>query len=225
MASLQGIQALAFDAYGTLFDVHSVIAACEELFPSKGQSLSQIWRQKQLEYTWLLSLMGHYEDFWKVTERALTFACKALALRCSDESRQRLMESYLQLDPYPEVQSALVDLSGHAMVILSNGVPRMLQAAVQRAGLVHTFAQIISADEVQVYKPSPRVYQLAPQKLGLNPQAIGFVSSNSWDVIGAKTFGFLTCWVNRQKAPLDELDSKPDIVVDSLTELARALHG
>src|ERR687891_977811 len=107
MAGSQELKALAFDAYGTLFDIHSVISACEELFPGKGQSCSQLWRQKQLEYTWLLSLMGHYEDFWQVTERALAFACKALDLRCPDESRQRLMEAYLHLETYREVRSAL----------------------------------------------------------------------------------------------------------------------
>ena len=219
------IKALVFDAYGTLFDVHSVISICNQKFPGQGPALSQTWRSKQLEYTWLRSLMGRYEDFWRVTESALVFACKSLNLPCPPETRAELMEAYLHLQPYPEVPQALKALSGYTRAILSNGSPRMLQAAVESAGLHGIFSHGISVDEVKIYKPSPRVYQLASQKLGVAATAIGFVSSNCWDIIGAKSFGLWTCWVNRGRAPQDELGFAPDAVAGSLADLAGALKA
>ena len=129
------IQAIAFDAYGTLFDVHSVIALCNRKFPGHGAELSRLWRGKQLEYTWLRSLMGQYKDFWMVTESALVFACRSLGLACPTETRRELMESYLRLDTFPEVKSALGKLAQHKLAILSNGSPKMLAAAVKHAGL------------------------------------------------------------------------------------------
>ena len=219
------IKALVFDAYGTLFDVHSVISVCQQLFPGQGTALSQMWRAKQLEYTWLLSLMGRYQDFWKVTESALVFACKVLGLPCDPSTRDRLMDAYLRLDPYPEVPAALNALSHYPLAILSNGSPRMLKAAVENAGLQGLFAQVISVHEVKIYKPSPRVYQLAPKRLGVGPEAIGFVSSNSFDVIGAKAFGFWVCWVNRADIAGDELGVTPDVTVARLTDLASIVRG
>ena len=216
------IKALVFDAYGTLFDVHSVISICNRHFPDQGTALSQAWRAKQLEYTWLRSLMGRYKDFWQVTESALVFACKALHLPCPPDTRAQLMEAYLHLDPFPEVRQALSALSDRSLAILSNGSPRMLRAAVQSAGLKGVFSHVISADEVKTYKPSPRVYQLATRRLHLAASAIGFVSSNSWDVIGAKSFGYWTCWVNRSKAPGDELGFTPDLAANTLTDLVDA---
>ena len=133
------IKALVFDAYGTLFDVHSVISACDQSFPGHGAALSQAWRAKQLEYTWLRSLMGRYKDFWQVTESALVFGCKSLGLSCLPDTRAKLMETYLRLNPFPEVQQALRALSGYLLAILSNGSPRMLKAAVESAGLKGTF--------------------------------------------------------------------------------------
>ena len=137
--------------------------------------------------------MGCYEDFWQVTESALIFACKTLNLPCEPATRAQLMDAYLHLEPYPEVRQALSALSDYALAILSNGSPRMLQAAVQNAGLEGTFSHVISVDEAKIYKPSPRVYQLASQKMGMAETATGFVSSNAWDVIGARAFGLWTC--------------------------------
>ncbi len=219
----QRIKALVFDAYGTLFDVHSVISTCNQNFPDQGAALSQRWRAKQLEYTWLRSLMGRYEDFWQVTESALVFACKSLNVSCPPATRTQLMEAYLHLDPYTEVREALRALSNYPLAILSNGSPRMLHAVVKSAGLEGVFSHVISVDEVKIYKPSPRVYQLASQKMSAAETSIGFVSSNSWDVIGAKAFGFWTCWVNRFAAPGDELGVTPDVTVKTLADLVDVL--
>ncbi len=219
----QGIKALVFDAYGTLFDVSSVTSVCDELFPDQGKELSQIWRAKQLEYTWLRSLMGRYEDFWKVTEDALIFACKTLNLLCKSSVHDRLMEAYLHLDPYPEVQQVLSALSNYLLAILSNGSLPMLETLVESAGLEGIFTHIISADETGIYKPSPRVYQLASQTLGIDRGSIGFVSSNSFDVNGAKSFGFWTCWVNRLNNTWDEIGFLPDVTVNKLTDLTNIL--
>ena len=224
MNSPSGVQAFVLDAYGTLFDVHSVIALCDQLFPDQGAQLSQLWRAKQLEYTWLRSLMGRYEDFWRITESALVFACQSLGLTCGAETLARLMDAYLHLDPFPDVRPALSALSRYPLAILSNGSPRMLQAAVSSAELQGRFAEIISVDQVEIYKPSPLVYQLALAKLGVERGSIGFISSNSWDVIGAKTFGFWTCWVNRSNSPAEVLGTTPNITVNRLTDLASALE-
>ena len=218
------IKAVVFDAYGTLFDVHSVISLCNELFPAQGVALSQLWRAKQLEYSWLLSLMGRYEDFWQVTARALRFACRALKLPNEATQQARLMEAYLHLDPYPEVYAALAALADYPLAILSNGSPPMLAAVVASANLQQTFAHVISVDEVRIYKPSPQVYGLAAEKLGLEAEAIGFVSSNSFDIIGATAFGFRTFWVNRAANPLDELDFAPALTISQLTDLPGILN-
>lgn len=218
------IKALVFDAYGTLFDVHSVISACDQSFPGHGAALSQAWRAKQLEYTWLRSLIGRYKDFWQVTESALAFACMSLGLLCPPDTRAKLMETYLHLDPFPEVQEALRALSGYSLAILSNGSPRMLKAAVESADLKGIFSRIISVDEAKIYKPSPRVYRLAPQKLHVATSAIGFISANFWDIAGAKAFGFHTYWVNRSKAPAEELGLVPDATLSSLADLVDILN-
>ena len=218
-------QAVVFDAYGTLFDVHSVIAHCNRKFPGQGAELSKLWRTKQLEYTWLRSLTERYEDFWTVTQSALAFACRSLTLPCPPETCEELMESYLHLETFPEVKPALDKLSQHKLVILSNGSPKMLAAAVENSGLRGRFTDVISADGVKIYKPSPRVYGLVSQHLGVPDSAIAFVSSNFWDIAGAKSFGFWTCWVNRCNLSEDELGVKPDATVDSLDGLIHVLHG
>jgi 2-haloacid dehalogenase len=219
----RGIKALVFDAYGTLFDVHSVISTCEQNFPGQGPALSQAWRAKQLEYTWLRSLLGRYKDFWQVTESALLFACKSLNLSCPAATLAQLMEAYLHLDPFPEVPQALRSLSGYRLAILSNGSPRMLRAAVESSGLKGVFSHVISVEAAKIYKPSPRVYQLACNKLRIARTAIGFVSSNCWDIVGAKNFGFRCCWVNRSGVPQDELGFAPDVMVNSLSDLAEIM--
>lgn len=215
--------AIVFDAYGTLFDVHSVVTLADQLFPGHGDALSQRWRAKQLEYSWTLSLMGRYEDFWDVTGHALTFACHALKLACNANEHQRLMDSYLRLSAFPDASAGLKQLAGTTLAILSNGSPKMLAAVVSSAGLGSVFTQVISADRIRVYKPDPRVYRLAVDTLGVAPASVLFVSSNAWDVGGAKAFGFRTCWVNRDGVPPEELNLNADIVVRSLTELPRAL--
>ena len=211
--------ALVFDAYGTLFDVHSVTAAAEAIWPGKGAALSQLWRTKQLEYTWLRSLMGRYEDFSHVTESALRYACAGLKLPLDDAQRAQLLEGYLHLAPFPEVPAALERLRGIRLAILSNGSPAMLEPVVFNAGLHGRITDVLSVDAVKVFKPDPRVYRLAVDRLGVPAKAIGFVSSNCWDAIGAKAFGFRTFWVNRAGAPVDEMGVRPDHELRSLGDL------
>jgi len=215
-------QGLVFDAYGTLFDVHSVVEAARAV-TSDPEGLSALWRQKQLEYTWLRSLMGRYEDFWAVTESALVFACRRLGLQPSAADRRRLMDAYLRLEAFPEARGALASLRDLPCAILSNGAPAMLDAVVTHNDLGEHFRAVISVDEVRTFKPHPAVYALGPARLGLPRGAIVFASSNAWDVAGAKAFGFQAVWVNRQQAPLDELGVTPDLEVRNLGELAQAL--
>jgi 2-haloacid dehalogenase len=216
------VRGLLFDAYGTLFDVHSVVAAARAVTQDP-EALSALWRQKQLEYTWLRSLMGRYEDFWVVTESALTFACRRLGLQVDGAERQRLMDAYLALDAYPEVREVLDRLRDLPCAILSNGAPRMLEAVVAHNRLGERFRAVISVDEVGTFKPAPVVYALGLERLGLPRDAIGFVSSNGWDVAGAKAFGFPVAWVNRQGGPVEELGVTPDLEVRDLSQLADAL--
>jgi len=218
-------QAVVFDAYGTLFDVHSLIACCNRKFPGQGAELSKLWRAKQLEYTWLRSLTERYEDFWMVTEAALAFACRSLSLPCPPETCEELMDSYLRLETFPDVKPTLSKLSQHKLAILSNGSPKMLAAAVENAGLKGLFTDVISTDEAKIYKSSPRVYGLVSQHLGVPDSAVAFVSSNFWDIAGAKSFGFWTCCVNRCNLPEDELGVRPDATVDTLDGLIRVLRG
>ena len=215
-------RALVFDAYGTLFDVHSVMDAARVITPDP-QALSLLWRQKQLEYTWLRSLMGRYEDFWVVTGQALRYAIRRLGITATEAQVETLMEAYLTLLPFPEVPGALRALAGTPLAILSNGSPRMLAGAVRSSGLDGVFAHVLSVDTVAVYKPSPRVYELAPLALGVEPGEILFVSSNGWDVAGAVAFGFRTCWCNRTNAPAEELEATPDYEVDRLDAIADKL--
>jgi 2-haloacid dehalogenase len=216
------VRGLLFDAYGTLFDVHSVIEAGRAVTPDP-MALSTLWRAKQLEYTWLRTLMGRYEDFWVVTEAALVFAARRLGLSLGPTERGRLMDAYLRLDAFAEVPAILERLGGLHCAILSNGAPRMLEAVVAHTGLGSHLEAVVSVDAVRMFKPAPQVYALGAARLGLPASAIGFVSSNCWDVLGAKAFGFPVVWVNRQRAPLDELGLTPDLEVADLTELARAL--
>jgi 2-haloacid dehalogenase len=208
-------RAFVFDAYGTLFDVHSVMEAARAVTPDP-QALSQLWRQKQLEYTWLRSLMGRYQDFWLVTGQALRFALWRLGITAAESQIEALMSAYLTLSPFPEVPNALRALRGRPLAILSNGSPRMLESAVRSSGLGAAFDHVLSVDAVGVYKPSPLVYDLAVRACGLPASEILFVSSNAWDVAGAGAYGFMTCWCNRTNMPADELDVTPDYEVDRL---------
>jgi len=215
-------RAFVFDAYGTLFDVHSIIDAARAI-TSDPQALSLLWRQKQLEYTWLRSLMERYEDFWVVTGQALRYAVRRLGITATEAQVETLMDAYLSLSPFPEVSPALRALAGTPLAILSNGSPRMLESAVRSSGLAGVFAHVLSVDAVAVYKPSPRVYALASQALEVEPGEILFVSSNGWDVAGAAAFGFRTCWCNRANTPAEELEATADYEVDRLDAIADKL--
>jgi 2-haloacid dehalogenase len=209
--------ALVFDAYGTLYDVHSVARGCERLFPGQGMALSRLWRAKQLEYTWLRSLMGRYAPFSAVTRDALAHACEALGLELAREGADALMAEYLSLDTYAEVPEAFSSLAGIKKAILSNGSPDLLGPLVAHSGL--ELDAVISVDELGVYKPAPQVYELAVRRLDVPKERIGFVSSNCWDALGAKSFGFGVFWVNRARAPLDRLGFQPDRVLAGLDEI------
>jgi 2-haloacid dehalogenase len=215
------IKALAFDAFGTLYDVHSVAVLAETFFPGRSRELSQLWRQKQLEYTWLRSLMGDYQDFWKVTEDGLRYACRHLGLELDDDRRDALLDAYLHLDHYPEVPQALQQLaeSKRSLAILSNGSPRMLLELVRNSGLEPWFKAILSVDELALYKPHPSVYNLVPGHLAVDRHEVGFVSSNYWDAVGAKAFGFRVFWINRFQATPDELGHPPDAALSTLTDV------
>lgn len=215
-----GLRAAVFDAYGTLFDVASAAAAARDALGDRWQPLAELWRAKQLQYTWLRALMGRHADFWQVTGDALDFALEALGL--GDAAlRARLMESYERLAPYPEARAALEALRGAGLrlAILSNGSPRMLDAAARSAGLADLFETIVSVEEVGVYKPHESVYRRATERLGLWPAEILFVSANGWDAHGAKVFGFQVAWCNRAGQPRERLPGKPDAELRSLAEL------
>jgi 2-haloacid dehalogenase len=214
-----GPKAFVFDAYGTLFDVHSVIEAGRAV-TGDAQALSILWRQKQLEYTWLRSLMGRYEDFWAVTESALRFALRRLGITADEAQISALMQSYLSLACFPEARDGLARLEGAPLGILSNGSPRMLEAAVRSSGLEASLQHVLSVDAVKIYKPSPRAYELGSRAFGVPAGEMLFVSSNAWDVAGAKAFGYRTCWCNRTKAPMEVLGITPDYEVERLDQIA-----
>jgi 2-haloacid dehalogenase len=213
-------RALLFDAYGTLFDVHSVALREGNNFIPDPVAFSNLWRQKQLEYTWLRSLMKRYEDFWNVTEAALHSTIRELHIDATPPQLDNLMQAYLVPSIFPDVRPALISLREAAVAILSNGSPAMLQSAVRHNDLQTFFIQVISVDRVRTYKPSPEVYALGPEILRVPANEILFVSSNWWDACGAKTFGYRVCWCNRSKTAADFLDYPPDLIVDQLTQIA-----
>jgi len=217
------LAALVFDAYGTLFDVHSVISRCEKTWPGNGSAVSQLWRSKQLEYSWQRSLMGRYENFERITADSLRYACEFLKLECEELVVAALMAEYRRLATFPEIRSVLSMLGHLKLAILSNGSPDMLEAVVTHNGLDEVLDAVISVDALKIYKPDPRVYQLALLELNVPKQSIGFVSSNGWDVCGAASFGFRAFWINRTNAPLDRLGAAPEAVITSLTELPSLL--
>ena len=216
-------QAFVFDAYGTLFDVHSVAVLADELAPGRGAELSRAWRAKQLEYTWLSSLMASARrprrDFDDLTARALDHAASSLGIRLPREAKRRLCDAYLVLAPFADARGALAALVPRPRWILSNGTAKSLGTLVQRSVLAPVLSGVWSVDEVDVYKPSPRVYAMAEQRLGLPARSIGFVSSNCWDAIGAQSYGFTTFWVNRNGAPVDRHGTPPRHIIGSLAEL------
>ena len=216
------ISALVFDAYGTLFDVHSVTRVAESLFPGKGAALSAAWRTKQLEYTWLRSLMGSYEDFSRVTAASLEWTFEFLQLEPGDAERRALIDEYRRLAMFPEVPETLEKLAARCpLAILSNGHPEMLEAVVDHSGIRERFrGGIISVHAARIFKPVPAVYALVEDKLGVPRTMMGFVSSNGWDAAGAKAFGFRAFWVNRAGAPVERLGVRPDEIVADLAGIA-----
>jgi len=204
------ISAYVFDAYGTLFDVHAAIARHRAAAGPEAERFSEIWRLKQLEYTWTLTLAGHYVDFWTLTERALDYAF-ARVPSVDRALRPQLLDAYLRLDAFADAHTALVDLKarGTRLAILSNGSPPMLAAAVEAAGFAGLFDAVLSVDAVRLYKPRPQVYALVTDALAVAPSAVAFVSSNRWDVMGAASFGFNTFWVNRARLPDEYADLAP----------------
>jgi 2-haloacid dehalogenase len=212
-------QAFVFDAYGTLFDVHSVVDRAGNDIPGDLHALSTLWRQKQLEYSWLRSLMERYEDFWDVTEAALRSAVRQLNIEASDAQLERLMQAYLFPLAFLDARPALEALKGAPLAILSNGSPKMLESAVRHNGLEHYFSEIISVDTVKTYKPSPRVYALGPEILNLPASEILLSSSNGWDVAGAKAFGYKVCWCNRSHGHMEHLGFSADLTVLRLDQI------
>ncbi len=216
---MQDYRAFLFDAYGTLFDVHSVVLRSGAGITGDLDGLSRLWRQKQLEFTWLRALMDRYQDFWQITEAALRTALAQLHMEASEDQVRRLLDGYLAPAVFPDARAVLHALGHFPRAILSNGSPVMLEAAVRNNGLESYFSAIISVDQVKTYKPSPRVYQLGVEALQLPSKEILFVSSNAWDAAGAKAFGYRVCWCNRSGSSMDILGFAPDLVVTSLDQI------
>lgn len=217
---LNGIRACVFDAYGTLFDYASAAARCRDALGDKWERLNALWREKQLQYTWLRAAQGIHADFWQVTGDALDFALETIGV-AESALRARLMQLYLELDAFPEVAQTLRRLraSGVKTAILSNGTPEMLRAAVKNAGLADLLDAVISVESAGVYKPHPKVYRLAAQRFELAPEAISFQSSNAWDAYAASAFGMRAVWCNRYGQRPERLPGRPDFEVRSLADL------
>ena len=217
------VKAVVFDLYGTLLDVDSVVPKLEARFPGQGEALSRIWRQKQLEYSWLFTLMGEELDSVAVTRLGLRYALGALGLEGGEAIEARLLAAYDRLAAFPDVETFLEALRTRVpLAILSNGTPRMLSSALENAGLSSFFSAVLSAATVRKHKPHPEVYALAARHFGLSPGEIGFVSSNAWDAHGAARFGFRAFWVNRKAAPPEPLGG--DVVeVESLSALSQKI--
>ncbi len=227
MKRLQRVpKACVFDAYGTLFDVHSAAAAHRSLLGEKADAISACWRLKQLQYTWLRSLMGHYVDFWQITRDGLDFALEQEQVD-GDGIADTLMSAYLSLACFSEVPAALraLNTAGQQCAILSNGSPTMLAAAVQNSGIDDQLQAVLSVDGIGIYKPDPRVYALACQALHLQPAEILFMSSNTWDVCGAASFGFQAVHVNRFGQPPERLPGSPVTQLMTLEGLPALLRS
>ncbi|MGV8899304.1 MAG: haloacid dehalogenase type II [Burkholderiaceae bacterium] len=223
--TMTGIEACVFDAYGTLFDVSSVAHGARNELGDQWQALSDLWRTKQLQYTWLRGLAGHHADFWQVTGDALDFAMTTRNIADAD-LRDRLMHLYLGLAAYPEVPETLRRLKagGMKLAILSNGTPHMLASAVRNAGIDDVFDAVLSVEEVGVYKPHPSVYRLASDRLQIAPEKICFLSSNSWDAFSAKAFGFRVLWCNRFGQVPERIPDMPDGEITDLSSLPGLLE-
>ena len=224
-ARLHGIRACVFDAYGTLFDFASAAARCDDVPADLRASLSTLWRDKQLQYTWLRTLQGDYADFWQVTSDALDFALDSLGI-ANAPRHARLMDLYMTLSAFPEVAGVLRQLrqAGFVTAILSNGTPAMLTAAVHAAGIGDLLDAVLSADAVGKYKTHPRVYEYGLRQLGLAAREVSFQSSNAWDAYAASAFGMRVVWCNRHGQREERLPGRPDHVIRSLDELPALLE-
>lgn len=222
MTEITGIRACIFDAYGTLFNVHAAAARLKDQIGPKADQLSAVWRAKQLEYSWLRSLIPAYTSFWDVTQDGLDFAMEECALSDRTDLRQKLLDLYFALDAYPEVPVMLAALktAGFKTAILSNGSMDMLNGAVDSAGLGPVLDAVLSVEDVGIFKPDPQIYQLAVAHFNLSgPKDIAFMSSNAWDAAAAAHFGFQTVWVNRFGKPWERLPGTPKAILNDLTSL------
>jgi 2-haloacid dehalogenase len=223
-APLAGLRAVVFDAYGTLFDVASAAERTRDLLGERAGPLAELWRQKQLQYTWLRALMGRHADFWQVTGDALDYSLDALRIAAPD-LRRRLMEAYERIGPCHDARDALARLKAARLkiAILSNGAPRMLAMSLRSAGLDDLVDETLSVESVGIYKPHPSVYKLAVDRLGVWPAELGFVSANGWDAWGAKAAGLRVAWCNRSGLPRERLGEAPDVELTTLADLPRAI--
>jgi 2-haloacid dehalogenase len=214
------IGACVFDAYGTLFDLNAAVAPYRSELGDKADKLSEVWRLKQLQYTWLRSLMDRYTDFWTVTGESLDYAMDALAIDNAD-LRDKLLGAFFELDAYAEIPDMLETLKANGLktAILSNGEPKMLAAAVQNAGIGELLDAVLSVEDIGIYKPHPSVYQLAVDRLGIAAERVSFQSSNSWDAVAAAAFGFRVAWCNRFGQGREQLPDQPDAEIKTLSEL------
>lgn len=230
---MKNIHSIVFDLYGTLYDVQSVSTVCEEAYPDMGEAIAILWRQKQLEYTWLRSLMDRYVNFEKATEDALRYACGHLGLKLDENLHRRLSDAYLRLQPHRDTPAALRRLrdAGLPMGIISNGSTASISQVVENSGLGWAFDQLISVESVQVFKPHSSVYALAETRMGQPRENVLFVSSNAWDAAAAAHFGFPVCWVNRRNSVFEEMGVRPaytvphlEAMTDMLLEQRAVLH-
>jgi len=214
--------AVAFDGF-PIFDPRPIAGLAESLFPGKGNDLNALWRARQFEYQWLRALGGRYEDFWRTTDDALTFAAAQLGLDLTSEKRDRLMQAYLELKAWPDAPTALAALlhAGVRLVFLSNMTQEMLEAGIHNARLDGFFEHVLSTDRIRAYKPEPRAYRMASEALGLEPARILFVASAGWDVAGAQWFGYPTYWNNRFGLPPEELAARADATGRDLADLPK----
>lgn len=208
--------AFVFDVYGTLFDVHSVADKCNQYFPEKGDQISKTWREKQLEYSNLRQIMGNYETFYSITKDALRFAVKKYDEKLGERSEKELLDKYLYLTPYPEVKEVLNQLQGKKLAIFSNGSHDMLDPLIKNSELADSFNNTISVDKIKQFKPTIASYDYAAKILEVKPEEVLFMSSNGWDISGAKNYGFQTAWINRQNQPVEELNLEPNSVYPDL---------
>jgi len=218
------IRAVVFDAYGTLFDVHSVVSLAEQLYPGRGDALSQLWRAKQLEYSWLRAMSGRYKPFWEITRDALRHAGARLSLPIDAAREARLMNQYASLSAFPENLGTLRALraAGLPLGILTNGNLEMIEVSVRSAGMVGLFDHVLSSEQVRTFKTRDDIYALGPAAFGCPARQILFVSSNAWDAVAAGWYGYTTFWINRTDAPAEQLDPPPDHVGRLLTDVVVA---